>query len=229
LEYAFAKISGADTGNTSDFYMDDFAIREATTGRFIYRQALGPGVNPFGGGTNAQGIYWIDCSGNRLIIERSRILGTLLVINPGANSCVADGPIHWSPAVAGYPALMVDADTPVEADFSLRATNRNLSEAENGVNFNPAGAAHAEFGQDADTSDIYQSRIDGLIVIRDDLTFQNTPLVRGQIVVGDDLAASSGALEVEYRPEALLTPPPGFRAPDGYVPRPGSAAKVVAP
>ena len=39
----------------------------------------------------------------------ARIVGTLLILNPGANSCVKDGPISWKPAVAGYPALLVDA------------------------------------------------------------------------------------------------------------------------
>lgn len=228
LEYAFVKIAGANASNDKDFIIDDFSIRETTTGRFIYRQVLSPSINPFGG-TNAQGIYWIDCGGNRLIIERSRILGTLLVINPGANSCVGDGPIHWSPAVAGYPALLVDADNASDADFFLRATNRVLSEKENGVNFNPAGAAHSEFGQDADTSDIYQSVIQGLVAIGDDLAFENAPLIRGQMIVGGDIAGGSGTLEVEFAPDSLLAPPPGFLAPNSYPPRPGSATKAVLP
>jgi hypothetical protein len=230
LEYAFVKIGSSDSSHTSDFYLDDLDIRENTTGRFIYRQVLSPGVNPFGGGTtNSQGIYWIDCGGQRLIIERSRILGTLLVVNPGANSCVADGPIHWSPYVAGYPALLVDANTATDADFSIRATNQSLSEKDNGVNYNPSGSPHSEFGQDADTSDIYRSEITGLIAIEDDLTFQNTPLIRGQVIVGDDIANSSGALDVEYQPDSLFNPPPGFLAPKRYERRPASATKAVLP
>jgi hypothetical protein len=128
LEYAFVKIGGGDSTNTADFYADDFVIRETTTGRFIYRRVLGPSLNPFGVQTNSQGIYWINCNGNKLVIERSRILGTLLVVNPGADSCIANGPICMSPAVAGYPALMVDADTTVAADFAINATNRVLSD-----------------------------------------------------------------------------------------------------
>ena len=61
-------------------------------------------------------------------------------MNPGANSCVKDGPINWSPAVAGYPALLVDSDNGTSADFAILATNRALSEKENGVNYNPSGA-----------------------------------------------------------------------------------------
>jgi hypothetical protein len=229
LEYAFVKIGSPVANTVQKFYMDDLVIREATTGRFIYRQVLSPSLNPFGATTNAQGIYWINCAGNKLVIERSRIQGTLLVVNPGAGSCVADGPISWSPAVAGYPALLVDADTAGDADFAIHATNRVMSEKENATNFNPAGAAHDEFGQDADTNDIYESAILGLVAIEDDLTYQNQPLIRGQVIVGDNISNSSGELEVEFLPDALLNPPPGFFGPYSYVRRPSSARKAVLP
>lgn len=229
LEYAFLKIAGAELTNTADFYADDLVIRETTTGRFIYRQALGPGQNPFGGTTNANGLYWINCAGNKLIIERSRIRGTLLVINPGADSCIGPGPINWSPAAAGYPALMVKADTADNADFSIQATNRVLSEKENSTNFNPTGVTHDDFGTDVDTSDIYQSQIRGLIVVQDDLTYQNRPLIRGSVIFGDDLSGASGTLDVEFQPDSLLNPPPGFFAPYTYVRRPVSIRKTVAP
>jgi hypothetical protein len=226
LEYAFIKIAGADSGNTNDFYFDDFTIRETTTGKLIYRQVLGPGVNPFGA-TNSQGIYWIDCAGNRLVIERSRIVGTLLVLNPGADSCVNNGPIRWSPAVAGYPALLVDADSG-NADFSILATNRALSEKENGVNYNPAGASDDEFAADGDTSDIYQSAIRGLVAVRRDLSYQNRSLIRGQVIVGNNIANSSGELEIDYLPDSLLNPPPGFWS-YTYTRRTGSTQKAVLP
>lgn len=228
LEYAFVKIAGADTLNTADFYIDDFSIRENTTGRFIYGQVLGPGVNPFGIQTNSDGIYWINCNNNRLVIERSRIVGTLLVVNPGAGSCVSNGPINWSPAVAGYPALLVDADNGTGADFGIYATNRVLSETENGVNYNPVGAPHDEFGQDADTNDIYRSSIRGLIAIRHDLVYQNRALVRGQIIVGNNITNSSGELEVEYLPDSLLNPPSGFWS-YSYPRRTNSMQKAVLP
>jgi hypothetical protein len=228
LEYAFVKIAGADALNTSDFWFDDFTIRETTTGRFIYRQVISPSLNPFGA-TNAEGIYWINCNNSKLVIERSRILGTLLVINPGPNSCVANGPIAWEPAVAGYPALLVDADVPDNADFLINCTNRVLSEKENSVNFNPTGAAHDEFGVDADMNDTYHSGIRGLIAIRDDLTTQYRSLIRGQVIVGDDMTVSANECEVEYLTDSLLNPPPGFTAPYTYYRRPASAQKAVAP
>jgi hypothetical protein len=229
LDYAYIKIAGADANNTNEFYFDDLTIRETTTGRFIYRQVLSPSVNPFGASTNPEGIYWINCGGNKIVIERSRILGTLLLINPGDGSCVANGPIHWAPAVPGYPALLVDASNAADADFTLAATNRSLSEKENGVNFNPAGAGHEDFGQDGDMNDIYRSSIRGLIAVRDDLSFQNRTLVRGQVIAGDDINSSSGELDIEYLPDSLLNPPPGFTAPYTYQRRAASMRKAVAP
>jgi hypothetical protein len=142
---------------------------------------------------------------------------------------VANGPISWQPAVAGYPALLVDASSPDNADFNINATNRALSETENGINYNPSGAAHDEFGQDSDTNDIYRSSIRGLIAVRDDLTFQNRALVRGGVIVGDDLSSNTGEMEVEYLPDSLLNPPPGFTAPYSYFRREASLQKAVAP
>jgi hypothetical protein len=221
LEYAFVKIAGANSlSGTAVFYVDDFAIRETTTGRFIYRQVLTPSTDNLysGAPTNAQGLYWINCGGNKLVIERSRIKGTLLLVNPGAGTCVT-GPISWSPAAAGYPALLVDADTASDADLMIDATNRTLSETENSV----------DFSQDADLLDIYPSEIQGLVVVEDDVTFQNNALIRGSVIVGGDVTATSGALEVVYQPDALFSPPPGFSAPTSVVGRPVSIRKAVLP
>jgi hypothetical protein len=233
LEYARVTVDTDSTSgfaSTNDFYIDNLEIRENLTGRFIYREVLGPGVNTLysGAPTNAQGLYKIDCGGQRLIIERSRIVGTLLVINPGANSCVKDGPINWMPAVAGYPALLVDADTPSNAVFSILATNRALGEKENGVNYNQFGATSDEFGTDGDFNDIYGSQIRGLIAVRHDLIYQNRSLIKGQIIVGNNIANSSGELEVDYQPDSLLNPPPGFWS-YNYSRRTSSTQKAVLP
>jgi hypothetical protein len=232
LDYAFTKIAGTNVLSNGTFYVDDLTIRENTTGALIYQQALGPGINTLysGAPTNSRGIYWIDCGlSNRLIIERSRINGTLLVINPGTGSCIGAGPIHWSPAVAGYPALLVHADTASNANFTIQATNRGLSETENGVNYNPTGAPSDDFGQDTNTQDIYPSEIRGLVAVENNLTYQNNGLIRGALVVGNDLTSTSGTLEVAYQPDSLLNPPPGFNSANVYLRRPASAKKTVSP
>jgi hypothetical protein len=237
LVYAFVKISDASSsGGTDDFFVDNLSIREFSTGRRIFRRVIGPSANPFGT-TNPQGLYWIDCGGQRLTIERSRILGTLLLINPGPGSGISDGPINWTPAVAGYPALLVDASDPATSQFSIAATHRVLSEVEQQINFNPAGAPHEQFGSDAapptvPLDDIYPSVIRGLVVIEGDFAYQNRPFVRGQLLVGGDIAnliAPIGELDVEYQADSLLNPPPGFLAPHTHSRRPGSVAKAVLP
>jgi hypothetical protein len=230
LEYAFIKIGDAESsGGTAEFFVDSLVIREFSTGRLIFRRVLGPGT---GGGLvgtpNPQGLYWIDCGGQRLNIERSRILGTLLLVNPGPGSGISHGPIHWTPAVAGYPALLVDADSAPQ--FSICSTHRVLSEAEQRVNFNPAGAPHEQFGSDTnELNDIYPSVIRGMVAIEGDFVFQNRPFIRGQLLVGGDIANSAGELDVEYQADSLLNPPPGFFAPHTHSRRPGSVAKDVLP
>jgi hypothetical protein len=235
LDYAYVKIAGSSILSGGTFYVDDLTIRENSTGALIYQGTLGPNINTLypGGGApidpTGKGLYWIDCGGQKLTIERSRIRGTLLVLNPGTNSGIGAGPINWSPAVAGYPALLVHADNASNANFSIQATNRVLSETENGMNFNPAGAPSDDFGQDTDTNEIYPSEIRGLVVVENNLTYLNNGLVRGALVVGNDLTSTSGSLEVAYQPDSLLNPPPGFNSANVYLRRPASAKKTVSP
>jgi hypothetical protein len=66
-------------------------------------------------------------------------------------------------------------------------------------------------------------------LVRDDLVFQNNGLVRGSIVVGDQVNATSGSLEVDYRPDALYSPPPGLAGKSKHVTRPLSVRKAVVP
>jgi hypothetical protein len=191
------------------------------TGRLLYGQALGPTV------ANPNGIYWIDCGGGKLLVERSRILGTLVVLNPGAGSAIANGPIHMSPAKPGYPALMVSGN------FAIRATSRVLNEAESGVNFNPSGMPY-EFNNplagSTDTAptgnnDGYPSEIQGLVAVSGNLTFENTPRFRGQAIVGGAIA---GTYSLTYQPHSMINPPPSFYG-YGYSTRPASVRKVVLP
>jgi hypothetical protein len=231
LEYAFIKIADASsTFGTGEFFVDDVVVREVVSGRYIFRRVLSRSFNPFGA-SNAQGIYWINCGGQKITIERSRIAATLLLVNPGPGSSIANGPIHWTPAVAGYPALLIDADDPAAADFAIRASTWPLSETDQGTNFNPAHTPHSDFSpsSDGDTNDIYESMIQGLIAVEGDLAYYGTPLVRGQVLVGGNIANASGELKVEYQRDSLLNPPPGFLGPFSHIRRPASFRKAVLP
>jgi hypothetical protein len=188
----------------NEFRVDDLSLTQNTTDKYIYRQVLGPGQNPYGT-ANANGIYCIDCGGQTLVIERSRIAGTLLVLNPGANSRIGDGPIHWSPATPGFPTLLVNGN------FVIQATNADLSESQNAVNYNPAAVPYYGFSPTTDDlwDDAYPvaAALQGLIGVSGNLTYQNSPQMTGRVIVGGTV---SGTPNFTYRPDSLLSPPPTF-------------------
>ena len=138
---------------------------------------------------------------------------------------------HHLPIITDFWEMMLfgTINFPAKYGRSPMQVHHALNEKENSTNFNPAAAPHSELSSDNDTNDIYRSEIQGLIAIENDLAFQNAPLVRGQVIVGHDIANSSGALEVEFQPDSLLNPPPGFLAPTTYSRRPSSATKAVLP
>lgn len=249
LEYAWLTVSCDDVWvglpllghfEDPDFFMDDFLVKEATTastGRFIYKQALGPGYNQLyaGAPTNPNGLYWIDCKVNgvnqNLIIERSRIRGTLLILNPGPDSRIDYGPIHISSHIPGYPALLVNGN------FAVRATSSLLSEPDNGVNYNPPGGVgtpgvvHKIHQTDEDPDDVYDdSGIQGLVAVFGTLTYKYTPQIWGRVIVGGNggVPLNLGTPTVTYVPDSLLNPPPPFYA-YRYDRRPNSTRKVVLP
>jgi hypothetical protein len=206
------------SGFASRFYLDNIRVYENVTGRLLYGQALGPTL------ANPNGIYWINCGGGKLIVERSRIFGTLVVLNPGPGSAIANGPIRMAPAKPGYPALMV------HGNFAIRSTPRVLNEAEMGVNFNPSNMPYdfnnpAANPTDSLANDGYPSEIQGLVAVSGNLTCENTPRLRGQVIAGGTV---SGAYNLNYQPYSMINPPPSFYT-YRYDVRPASVRKVVLP
>lgn len=208
------------------FYVDNLEVYESNA-RFIYQKVLSKDVNPLydGAPLNAAGIYWIDCAGQKLVIERSRIIGTLLLLNPGPGSQIAYGPYDWSPSAPGYPALLVSGDFTISGTL---ASDTQLQEGQNGVNYNPPGAPDSSGNTDNDDepheyTDNYDSQLRGLVGISGNLTYQYNPPIRGQ-VVGPTVPAPPASFV--YTPESLLSPPPGFYH-YRYERRPASMKKVV--
>ena len=97
------------------------------------------------------------------------------------------------------------------------------------MNYNPTGASHETLSTDNDTFDTYPSEIQGLVLVEDDLTFLNNALVRGAIITGGDVTATSGSLDVLYRPDSLYSPPPGLTGSWSEASRPFSVRKIVQP
>ncbi len=98
-------------------------------GGAIENVVLSPASNPYGSGrTDPQGIYVIDCQGFDLVVQDSRIVSTLVVLNPGPGTRL-ERAINWEPAVRNFPALMVAGN--------LMLKFNGVGTLNEGINFNP--------------------------------------------------------------------------------------------
>lgn len=173
--------------------------------RTIADVVLSPGNNPYGA-TDPAGIYIIDCAGSSIVIRYSRIIATLVLINPASSGTIIEGQISWEPAIANYPALLVQGGG---MQFAALATP--LEEAARGVNFNPAGSPYQD-STDSDMSDSYPSLIEGLVYVSGTATVTaNHPQFEGSLITGAELDVNSGqSLTVTYDSKFFSNPPPGF-------------------
>ncbi len=186
----------------------------------IFRALLSPASNPYGPTTNPDGIYVIDCGGAKIMVKSSRIVGTLVVLNPRSDSGVWDT-IHWEPAVANYPALLVNGV------ISFNFQNTTLSEATQGTNFNPPGTPY-EGVEDTDMLDSYPSLIKGLVYVSGNADVsRNHPAFDGVLVVGNRLTVGRYDIDLTYQPTYFDNPPPGFAAPLRMIISPASWRQVV--
>ena len=231
LEYAVITIdTDAAPATSDDFYIDNLNIFEQASGRFIYRQVLSPSVNPFGARPTP-----------RDLLDQLRR-------QPARDRAFADSG-HAAGRQSGRqlmhcrrPDQLVARRGRLSGAASRRrhGHRRRLhhqrhqpraQRRENDVNYNPGRRRTTTFG----TGHRYERHLPlrqsrAWSPSADDLTYQNRPLVRGQVIVGDDIANSSGTLEVDFQPDSLLNPPPGFWAPTrtrAARPRPASRAAVV--
>lgn len=200
------------TADAFDYYkengtwIDITSIPDVSGTRTIDKQVLSPASNPYGA-TNAEGIYVIDCGGAVFEIRTSRVVGTLVILNPGAGSRTY-GTLHMAPAVTNYPALLV------EGDFRLGHWNLPFVEGSPvNYNFNPIGTPY--LGEEDDLQDDnYSTKIEGLVYISGLMTFTGTdsPVVEGCLVSSSVQADAS--LTVNYNNVFLNYPPPGFAGGD---------------
>jgi hypothetical protein len=165
------------------------------------RVLFSPTSNPAGTGLNARGIYVIDCNNKGLRLSDSRVLGTLVIINPHRTSRI--GPkVSMSPASADLPTLLVDG----EMFFDLE--DDDLQEWDADRNFNPSGAPY--LGEtDSDESDRYPSRIRGLTYVSVKAKIGQNSAFEGVLWVNGEVHVSmSRTLTVRWAP--LTAPIPGF-------------------
>ena len=205
VSVATLKIQTKNGQPVVDFYVDDLDFREEGDERTIYQKVLSPTSNPFGAQTNPRGIYVIDLAGAKVFIKNSRIVGTLVLIEPNGGSMIGDGgPLTWEPAVAGFPALMVK-----DADVTINPSNAGLVEYANITNFNPTGTPYEGLGEDSDENDTYASEIKGLIYCNKKIKFFLDPVITGAVLANDNIEINDD-LDLTHNPIYFFSPPPGF-------------------
>jgi hypothetical protein len=208
-----------DPATVFDYYVAngtpiDYATLDSGIGgsRAITKRLLSPTVNPYGlGETNPEGIYVIDCQGGRIRISSCRIVGTLVLLNVGANSEFFID-LNIAPAVANYPSLMIQGD--IEFFYEGAAV---VSEDVAGISYNPPGTPY-EGQEDTDITDTYPTVIKGLVYVSNNVISFESPTFDGVLVVGNTMTIQQ-SLDLQYQSTYLTQPPPGFRV--------GSVMQVV--
>ena len=190
-----------------DFWMDKVSLIDITYDKNAYvidSRLISPTVNPYGA-LNAQGIYIIQCGGKDVIIGRSRIVGTLVFVDPGGNSAIQDF-VMWEPAVYNFPALLTNDD------LIIKLSSAGLSEAGLGFNFNPAGTPYPFVGgiDNELLTETYPSRISGLIYSTKDLKFYANTNITGVVIAQEKIEVKDSSLTLSYGNTYLNNPPPGF-------------------
>lgn len=219
---ATVRVQSFKTLTPNNFYVDDIDFREEGNERTIYQKVLSPNSNPFGAQTNARGIYVIDLSGSKIFVKNSRIVGTLVLIEPEIASRIGDGgPLTWEPAVAGFPALMVR-----DKDITINPSTAGLAEYANNTNFNPTGTPYEGLGEDSDEDDTYASEIKGLIYCNKKVIFYQQPVITGAVLANDNIEIND-ELDLTHNPIYFFSPPPGFNGPEEIKILLGSAKKKI--
>lgn len=217
-------ITAFDYYMTNGTYIDVGTLDSSGGNPAIQVEMLSPATNPYGAGlTNAEGIYVINCGGQTITIQDCRIVGTLVLLNPGAGSMVSNA-VNWEPAVPNYPALLVrgnialqfQSGTPLDEGGPLN------------FNFNPEGTPYPYPGGvwDTLTDSSYPTAITGLIYVSGDLTTLNSPSLDGAVIVGNT-ATLQGDMNLRYQATHFNNPPPGFAAPTEMIVSPASWAQFV--
>ncbi len=183
---------------------------------------LAPGVNTYGGGLNADGLYYMNIGSSTLTIQATRIHGTLVVetTNPTAKVVLA-GAALLENYRADYPVLIVKGKLEVALDSETAA----LDESAFAVNFNPAGAPY-QGTTDADQADVYPSEVRGLVHVTGTLTLSESARIEGA-VIAEGAVTCGGANEIVHAPGLYENPPVGYLEPMVMRISPGTWCQVV--
>ena len=193
--------------NNSSYYMDNVSMIDVTYAsgtRVLEKQLLSPSVNPYGS-VNAEGIYIINCSSQNVVVSRSRIVGTLVFVNPGVGTTIQDS-VAFEAAVYNYPVVLANND------INIALSSAALNEATVGINLNPPGTPYPYIGGSSNTTatDSFVSKITGLVYSADDLAISGASNLTGVVLANDDIDVNATSTTLSYGNVYLNEPPPGF-------------------
>jgi hypothetical protein len=185
----------------------------AISGGQVTKCLISPASNPYGA-TNPKGIYLITMpSGKKLVFSQCRFVGTLLIKSTGKVTLQFDGPTLMEPAAAGMPTVIVSAPG---TDLVINGQDSWLSEATNGVNFNPAGTP---FGTDSNTNmtDDFPPQYRGVFHMMlgssGTVTFNNNAYVWGTFIA-DCKVTTTGQTTFVQNSSYQTNPPFGYASGD---------------
>ncbi len=158
---------------------------------------LSPQSNPWGT-PNPDGVYYIYAAKN-LTIRGVRIHGTLVIRCAEGKKVIFEDAVFLHNYRSDHPALLVDGD----AQISLRSAEKELTESEWDMNFNPSGSGY-EDQADEDKDDSYPNEISGLVHVKGNLLMDETARVRGAII-GEQTTVIDGDNEIVYSPVVAQT------------------------
>lgn len=185
---------------------------------------LAPGVNSYDpdSGTNEHGVYLIRTGGADLLMNQSRVYGTLIV-DTGGGTFIMEESSLIEPGRIDAPALIVIGN----ADLALIEDPFT----EGIVSLNPPGAPYLGVTDD-DLDDEFESGIFGLVHVLGRVNVIGTWTIRGTMIVDGTARIMSGETTFMQDPSLLMLPPLGY-GDDAVVGNarlvPGTVRRVVSP
>ena len=168
----------------------------------IDSRVLSPAANPWGT-PDPDGLYYIDTGGQDLVIQGSRLCGTLVVkCKPG--KCFLKHAVLMESYRADYPVLIVDGDMVMEH----RLLELRLREGSWNTNFNPPGTPYRGCS-DSDKWDSYPNAVRGLVHVTGDLNMERSAFIHGTAIV-EGAVTIQGACGIIHRSSIVKTPPVGY-------------------
>ncbi|MDZ4659278.1 MAG: hypothetical protein SH868_17025 [Bythopirellula sp.] len=196
-----------DTSSVFEYYIANgtpITYSQLPAGR-IEQVVLSASNNPYGTQVvNPQGIYVIDCQGNQVTVRNSRIQATLVFLNANAGVQLSNS-ILWQPAIANFPALLVQGNVSMNWQHSIE-----LSEPSLGINFNPSHTPYQSVS-DADLTDRYPGLITGIVYMTGEWITDGQTKIQGTVVVGSNVDTAL-TVNLTYQSSFFMNAPPGFTA-----------------